>query len=240
MTLPIAIKPGAVVRNIPRTELDRIAPLATYGVATVHEAVGRRGLLAPYIRPIFPGASIVGNAVTVSVAPGDNMMIHVVVELLREGDILVVAPTSPCTDGYFGDLFATALKARGVRGLIIDAGVRDVKTLTEMNFPVWSKAVHAQGTVKEAIGCVNVPVVAAGAYINPGDIIIADDDGVMVLPRADVDAAVKGAKARAEKEEKNRQSFEAGAIGMDLYGFREKFAAKGLYYVDELSDLLGK
>ena len=237
MTLPIAIKPGTVVRNVPRTDISRLAPLAEYGVATVHEAVGRRGLMAPYMRPIFPGASIAGNAVTVSVAPGDNMMIHVVVELTQAGDILVVAPTSPCTDGYFGDLFATALQARGVRGLIIDAGVRDVKTLTEMNFPVWSKAVHAQGTVKEAIGCINVPVVAAGAYINPGDIIIADDDGVMVLPRGDVDMAVTAAKARAERELANRERFAAGEIGMDLYKFRDKFAAKGIHYVDNLSDL---
>ncbi len=236
MTLPIAIKPGTVVRNIPRTDPAHLAPLADYGVATVHEAIGRRGLLAPYMRPIYPGASIVGNAVTVSVAPGDNMMIHVVVELTQPGDILVVSPTSPCTDGYFGDLFATALKQRGVRGLIIDAGVRDIKTLKEMGFPVWSKAVHAQGTVKEAIGCINVPVVAAGAYINPGDVIIADDDGVMVLPRGDVDGAITAAKARAEKEERNRLKFAEGVIGMDLYGFRDKFAERGIKYYDSFED----
>ena len=230
-------KPGVVVRTIPRTPLDRLAPLAEYGVATVHEAIGRRGLMASRLRPIYAGASIAGPAVTVSVTPGDNTMIHVAVELCQAGDILVVSPTSPCEDGYFGDLFATALKARGVQGLIIDAGVRDVRTLTEMGFPVWSKAVFAQGTVKESLGNVNLPLNCGDHPVEPGDIIIADDDGVMVLARGRVDEALAAAKARAEKEAKNRDRFLAGEIGLDIYGMRDKLAQKGLVYVDTLSDI---
>lgn len=232
-------KPGIVVRNIPRTPLDRLAPLAEYGVATVHEAIGRRGLMASTLRPIYPGASIAGPAVTVSVTPGDNTMIHVVVELCQAGDVLVISPTSPCEDGYFGDLFATALRARGVQGLIIDAGVRDIRTLHEMGFPVWSKAVHAQGTVKESLGNINIPISCGGHPVEPGDIIIADDDGVMVLARARLDEALAAAKARAEKETLNRARFQAGEVGLDVYGMREKLARKGLVYVDSLSDIEG-
>ncbi|HXP97719.1 MAG TPA: 4-carboxy-4-hydroxy-2-oxoadipate aldolase/oxaloacetate decarboxylase [Telmatospirillum sp.] len=232
-------KPGIVVRTIPRTPMDRLTPLADYGVATVHEAIGRRGLMASSLRPIYPGASIAGPAVTVSVTPGDNTMIHVVVELCQAGDVLVISPTSPCEDGYFGDLFATALKARGVQGLIIDAGVRDIRTLHEMGFPVWSKAVCAQGTVKESLGNVNVPIVCGGHPVEPGDIIIADDDGVMVLARGRIDEALTAAKARAEKETRNRARFQAGEVGLDVYGMRETLARKGLVYVESLSDLEG-
>jgi 4-hydroxy-4-methyl-2-oxoglutarate aldolase len=230
-------KAGVVVRNVPRTAPDKCKPLADYGVATVSEAIGRRGLMASTLRPIYAGAQIAGPAVTVSVAPGDNTMIHVAVELCQPGDVLVVSPTSPCEDGYFGDLFATALQVRGVQGLIIDAGVRDIRSLTEMKFPVWSKAVFAQGTVKETLGNVNVPILCGGHWVEPGDIIVADDDGVCVVARARVDEALAGAQARTEKEARNRARFLAGELGLDVYGMREKLARKGLVYVDNLSDL---
>ena len=224
---------GIVVRNIERSSLEHIAPLAERGVATVHEAIGRTGLMASYMRPIYPGASIVGNAVTVTVAPGDNTMLHVVVELCREGDVVVVTPTSPCDDGYFGDLFGGALKVRGVRGVILEAGCRDIRTLKEMDFPVWSKAVFAQGTVKETLGDVNLPIVCAGRRVEPGDAIVADDDGVLVIPRARIDEALTASLERMRKEEKNRLRFADGEVGLDVYGMREKLAAKGLRYYDD-------
>ena len=225
-----------VVRNIRRTEPDIVKRLGTLGVATAHEAYGRFGLMKPYLRPVWSGAETSGTAVTVLAQPGDNWMIHVAVEQCQPGDILVVGCTTDNTDGMFGDLLATSLMARGVRGLVIDAGVRDAKSLREMGFPVWSKAISAKGTVKATLGAVNVPVVCAGINVMPGDAVVADDDGVVVIGRKDAaDVVAKGEKRVADEDGKRKQ-LAAGVLGLDMYKMREPLAKAGLVYVDELEE----
>ncbi len=219
-----------IVRKIQRPDPEAVKILGDLGVATVHEAQGRTGLMKPYMRPIYPSAKMAGPAVTVLCQSGDNLMIHAAVEVCHPGDVLVVTTGSDSTDGMFGELLATSLVAHGVVGLIIDAGVRDVGELTAMDFPVWSKAIHAHGTVKSTAGSVNVPVVCAGASVNPGDVIVADVDGVCVVPRETVPEVVKASEARVAKEEKNRQSLREGKLGLDMYGLRAKLKELGVEY----------
>jgi 4-hydroxy-4-methyl-2-oxoglutarate aldolase len=231
------MKMGAVVRNLPRSSGEVLLELSKYGVATVHEAMGRTGLMKPYMRPIYAGSSIAGNAITVLAHPGDNWMLHVAVELCQPGDILVVAVSAENHDGMFGELLANSLRSRGVVGLVIDAGCRDVAELSNMRFPVWSRAISAKGTIKATLGNVNTPVVCAGALVHAGDVVVADDDGVVVVPHAILGVTLKSAKERVLKEEKKRARLAAGELGLDIEQMRPRLEELGLTYYNDLEDI---
>ena len=231
MTTPIGIS-GIVKRTVQRADSAAVKRLGHFGVATIHEAMGRKGLLKPYMRPIYPGAHVCGTAVTAFMHPGDNWMLHVVAEQITPGDVVVAACSADCTDGFFGELLATSFRSRGALGLIIDGGVRDVKDLTQMKFPAFSRAIHAKGTVKATVGSVNVPVICAGELVNPGDVVVADDDGVVVVPAAEASATADAAEKREAGEKEKRARLASGTLGLDLYSMREKLEKAGLKYID--------